>query len=53
MLTQITEVNGRNEAIFDIYAIGGYGLKEIGDISDRYSRVSLMVKQQPLARNKS
>ncbi|BCT69426.1 hypothetical protein [Nitrosospira sp. NRS527] len=42
------------EAIFDAYASGGYSLKEIGDhFRLHYSRVSRIVKQQRLTRNKT
>jgi putative transposase len=52
-LTQIAEAHGR-EAIFDAYASGGYSLKEIGDhFRLHYSRVSRIVKQQRLTRNKT
>ncbi len=53
-LAQIAEAHGRDEAIFDAYASGGYSLKEIGDhFRLHYSRVSRIVKQQRLAKNKT
>jgi hypothetical protein len=53
-LTQIAEAHGRDEAIFDAYASGGYGLKEIEDhFGLHYSRVSRIVKQQRLTRSKT
>ena len=53
-LTQIAEAHARDEAIFDAYASGGYSLKEIGDhFRLHYSRVSRIVKQQRLAKNKA
>jgi len=52
-LTQIAGAHGRDEAIFEAYA-NGYGLKEIGDYFGlHYSRVSRIVKQQQLAKNKT
>jgi putative transposase len=53
-LTQIAEAHGRDEAIFDAYVSGGYSLKEVGDhFGLHYSRVSRIVKQQRLTRNKT
>lgn len=53
-LTQIAEGQGRDEAILDAYASGGYSLKEIGDhFRLHYSQVSRIVKQQRLARSKT
>lgn len=54
LLTQIAEAHGRDEAIFEAYASGGYSLKEIGDhFRLHYSRVSRIVKQQRLTRDKT
>jgi hypothetical protein len=53
-LTQIAEEHGRDKAIFEAYASGGYSLKEIGDYFRlHYSRVSRIVKQQRLAKNRT
>jgi putative transposase len=53
-LTQIAEAHGRDEAVFDAYASGGYRLKEIRDhFGLHYSRVSHIVKQQRLTKNKT
>src|SRR5574340_479344 len=46
-LAEIAQAHERDEAIFEAYASGGYGLKEIGDYFGlHYSRVSRIVKQQ-------
>jgi putative transposase len=53
-LTQISGAQGRDEAIFDAYASGGYSMKEIGDhFRLHYSRVSRIVKEQRLARSRT
>ncbi len=53
-LAEIAEAHARDEAIFEAYASGGYGLKQIGDYFGlHYSRVSRIVKQQRLAKNKT
>lgn len=53
-LTQIAEAYERDEAIFDAYTSGGYSLKDIGNhFRLHYSRVSRIMKQQRVARNKT
>jgi REP element-mobilizing transposase RayT len=53
-LAEIAEAHGRDDAILEAYASGGYSLKEIGDYFGlHYSRVSRIVKQQRLAKNKT
>jgi len=53
-LAQIAGEHGRDEAILAAYSGGGYSLKEIGDhFGLHYSRVSRIVKQQRLAKNKT
>jgi putative transposase len=53
-LTQIAGAHGRDEAIFDAYASGGYSMKEIGDhFRLHYSRVSRILKEQRLSRGKA
>lgn len=53
-LAQIAREHERNEAIFRAYASGGYCLQEIGDhFGLHYSRVSRIVKQQRLAKDKT
>jgi hypothetical protein len=53
-LAQIAREHERDEAIFQAYANGGYRLQEIGDhFGLHYSRVSRIVKQQRLAKDKT
>jgi hypothetical protein len=53
-LTRIAGEHGRDEAILAAYSGGGYSLKEIGGhFKLHYSRVSRIVKQQRLAKNKT
>ena len=53
-LAQIAQEHERDEAIFHAYVSGGYSLKEIGDhFGLHYSRVSRIVKQQQLAKDKT
>ena len=53
-LAEIAEAHGRDDAIFEAYASGGYSLKEIGDYFGlHYSRVSRIVKQQRFAKNET
>jgi hypothetical protein len=53
-LAQIAQAHERDEAIFQAYVSGGYSLKEIGDhFGLHYSRVSRIVKQQQLAKDKA
>ena len=53
-LAQIAREHERDPAIFHAYASGGYRLQEIGDhFGLHYSRVSRIVKQQRLAKDKT
>ena len=53
-LAEIAEARGLDDAIFEAYASGGYSLNEIGDYFGlHYSRVSRIVNQQRLAKNKT
>ena len=53
-LAQSAWEHERDEAIFRAYASGGYCLQEIGDhFGLHYSRVSRIVKQQRLAKDKT
>jgi len=53
-LAQVAQGHERDEAIFHAYVSGGYSLKAIGDhFGLHYSRVSRIVKQQQLAKDKT